>query len=488
MRLVAYCRVSTDKDEQLESLTNQQEFFEKFAARNNHDLIKIYSDEGISGKQMKNRKEFLQLLEDAKLGLFDMVVVKDISRFARNTVDFLIAIRELKALNIEVQFVSINQTILGNSEFVLTMFSAIAQEESANLSSRVKFGKRVNAKHGKVPNFIYGYDWIDRFTLKINEIQAKIVREIFHMYVEEGLGSRRIAKILTNRKVPSPKGCDRWIPKTVRRILMNPIYKGVLISKKSEGINFLTGERKIIDDVSEFTFIKPELAIVSEEIFDKAQEIMAERQKQYANENPNSRVSTQYPFSTLIKCEHCGYSFTRRIAKLKSGDVSRWKCAGRNVNDSNFCPNTTVVDEDELLDEIRSYLFNCIKDKDSFIRNYESANRIYVKHEGASIAELEKEIAKLKSKKVKYREMYLNELIDIAELKSSIDEIDKQLLTYEKQLLNSQKTIEKKCITAEEIYDYMKIVLHGNYSNIALKKVINMIYVNKDGEIKIEWK
>ena len=201
MRLVAYCRVSTDKDEQLESLANQQEFFEKFATRNHHDLIKIYSDEGISGKQMKNRKEFLQLLEDAKLGLFDMVAVKDISRFARNTVDFLIAIRELKALNIEVQFVSINQTILGNSEFVLTMFSAIAQEESANLSSRVKFGKRVNAKHGKVPNFIYGYDWIDRFTLKINEIQAKIVREIFHMYVEEGLGSRRIAKILTNRKV-----------------------------------------------------------------------------------------------------------------------------------------------------------------------------------------------------------------------------------------------------------------------------------------------
>ena len=488
MRLVAYCRVSTDKEEQLESLANQQEFFEKFAARNNHELVKIYSDEGISGKQMKNRKEFLQLLEDAKLGLFDMVVVKDISRFARNTVDFLISIRELKALNVEVQFVSINQTVLGNSEFVLTMFSAIAQEESANLSSRVKFGKRVNAKHGKVPNFIYGYDWIDKFTLKINEMQAKVVREIFHLYVEEGIGSRRIAKTLTERKIPSPKGVDRWIPKTVRRILMNPLYKGVLISKKTEGVNFLTGERKLLDDVSEFTFIKSELAIVSEERFDKAQEIMYERQKQYANEKPNNRVSTQYPFSTLIKCEHCGYSFTRRIAKLKKGDVVRWKCAGRNINDSKFCPNATVIDEEELLDEIRAYLFDCIEDKERFIKNYESANRMIINNGNSSVAELEKEISKIKNKKFKYREMYLNELIDITELKNSVEELDKQLLEYEKQILILQKPVVKKCVTAEELYEYIKIVLRGNYSNVALKKVINMIYVNKDGEIKIEWK
>ena len=167
MRLVAYCRVSTNKNEQLESLSNQQEFFQQFAKNNNHTLIKMYSDEGISGKQMNNRKEFLRLMEDAKLGLFDLVAVKDVSRFARNTVDFLVSIRELKSLNIDVLFLSTNQTILGGSEFVLTMFSALAQEESANLSSRVKFGKKVNAKNGKVPNYIYGYNRVDKFNLEI---------------------------------------------------------------------------------------------------------------------------------------------------------------------------------------------------------------------------------------------------------------------------------------------------------------------------------
>lgn len=484
MRLVAYCRVSTDKEEQLESLANQRDFFEKFAAKTGHTLVKIYSDEGISGKQMKNRKEFLQLLEDAKSDLFDMVAVKDVSRFARNTVDFLTAIRELKALNIEVQFVSVNQTVLGNSEFVLTMFSAIAQEESANLSGRVKFGKRINAKRGKVPNFIYGYDWIDKFTLNINEQQAKTVREIFSMYVKEGSGSRRIAKALSQGKVLSPKGCECWTPKTVRRILSNPIYKGVLISKKSEGVNFLTGARKPVDDASEFTFQKPQLAIVSEEIFRKAQEITAQRQKQYASKKPTGRASTKYPFSTLIKCEHCGYSFTRRISKLKKGNVSRWKCAGRNVNDSFFCSNATIVDEEALLDEICARLFERIKDKQSFVKDYESSRRIFV---SPLAAESEKEAARLKRKKAKYREMYLNELIDIAEFKASVGEIDKQLQGY-KELSDSQKSPEIEMLSQNEIFGALKSALAGSYSNVALKNLIDAIYVNKDGEIKIQWK
>ena len=487
MRLVAYCRVSTDKEEQLESLANQQEFFEKFAARNNHELVKIYSDEGISGKQMKNRKEFMQLMADAKQGLFDMVVVKDISRFARNTVDFLVSIRELKALNIEVQFVSINQTVLGNSEFVLTMFSAIAQEESANLSSRVKFGKKINAKHGKVPNQIYGYDRIDRFTLKINEQQAEVVRGIFHMYVHEGLGSRRIAINLTERGIATFKGAERWLPKTVRRMLINPIYKGILISKKTEGVNFLTGERRVLDDVSEFTFNKPELAIISAELFDEAQRIMEYRQEVYKNENPNSRVSTQYPFSTLIQCEHCGYSFTRRLVKLKKGTFARWKCAGRNINNSKFCPNNTVIDEDALIDEIRKYLYDKICDKESFIKNYEALSRTYLKNETGT-SEFEQEIEKLQKLKLKYREMYINEVIDLTELKNETEKINKRVALLKSQLIGLQRITEHSHITSEEIFEYIGEVLKGDYSNVALKKIIDKIYVNNSGEVKIVWK
>ncbi len=487
MRLVAYCRVSTDKEEQLESLANQQVFFEKFAERNNHTLVKIYSDEGISGKQMKNRKGFLKLMQDAKLGLFDMVAVKDISRFARNTVDFLVSIRELKALNIEVQFVSINQTVLGNSEFILTMFSAIAQEESANLSSRVKFGKKINAKRGKVPNFIYGYDWVDRFTLKINEEQAEVVRRIFKMYTEEGLGARRIAIRLTEEGVPTLYQATRWLPKTIRRMLSNPIYKGTLISKKTEGVNYLTGERRFLEETGEYTFDKPELAIVDGNAFNAAGIRLEENQKIYKNKNPNGRVSSQYPFSTLIKCEHCHYSFSRRIANLKRGQVIRWKCSGRNVNNSAFCPNNTVIDEDELLDEITNYLYDKIKDKDKFIRTYESLEQEQVKQDEPAI-NIEEEISKLQAKKNKYMDMYVNEVIDITQLKQYVAQINGQIKDYQTKAVVTEDECVNAHMTAEESYQCIKEVLQGNYSNIALKKIIDVITVNKFGEIKIVWK
>ena len=141
--------------------------------------------------QIKNRREFLRMMADAEHGLFDMVVVKDISRFARNTVDLLQNIRKLKSLGIETQFLTANMTSMGNSEFVLTIFGALAQEESLNTSKRVKFGKKINAEKGRVPNIVYGYDKTigDYFNLTINEQEAVIVRQIYRWYTEEAMAA-----------------------------------------------------------------------------------------------------------------------------------------------------------------------------------------------------------------------------------------------------------------------------------------------------------
>ena len=158
MNIAAYCRVSTDKEDQLNSLEAQKAFFAEYTTRTGDTLIRLYADEGISGTKIKNRKEFLRMMSDAEHGLFDMVVVKDISRFARNTVDLLQNVRKLKSLGIETQFLTANMTSMGNSEFVLTIFGALAQEESANTSKRVKFGKKMNAEKGRVPNIVYGYN------------------------------------------------------------------------------------------------------------------------------------------------------------------------------------------------------------------------------------------------------------------------------------------------------------------------------------------
>ena len=183
LRMAAYCRVSTEKDEQTASLKAQQEFFTEFAAKNDCQLIKLYTDEGKSGTKFKNRFAFQAMMEDAKRGIFDCVYVKDVSRLSRNVVDFLQSVRSLKALGVDCRFITSNMS-LSDGELTLTILAAVAQEESANLSKRVKFGKKKNAENGKVPNFVFGYDKTDGdfFHLTINTAEAQIVKQIFHLY------------------------------------------------------------------------------------------------------------------------------------------------------------------------------------------------------------------------------------------------------------------------------------------------------------------
>ncbi len=276
MRYAAYCRVSTGSDEQLNSLVNQRRFFEDYVNKRNDVLVKIYADRGISGKSMLQRKEFMNLLEDSKKGEFDAVLVKDISRFARNTLDFLTGIRTLKSRDVDVIFVGANQKVLGESEFVLTLFAALAQEESCALSKKIIFGKKQGAKWGRVPNSIYGYDKKDTYSLTINPSEANVVREIYRMYVTEGMGLRKISSRLNDIGIPSKCG-GSWNPKTVGRILENPIYAGTLINNKTETLDFLLGQKRRVPDDERYYHLRPEMAIISEDIYRKAQSIRRNR-------------------------------------------------------------------------------------------------------------------------------------------------------------------------------------------------------------------
>ena len=183
----------------------------------------------------QEQERVFKALRDAKQGLFEMVVVKDISRFARYTVDFLQSIRALKALGIETTFLTANMTVLGNSEFVLTIFGALAQEESANTSKRVKFGKKMNAEKGRVPNIVYGYDKTigDYFNLGINKEEAEVVRQIYTWYLNEGCGAAKIANRLNERGLRTKRGCA-WSQNAVCRILTNELYTGKIINGKEE--------------------------------------------------------------------------------------------------------------------------------------------------------------------------------------------------------------------------------------------------------------
>ena len=359
MNIAAYCRVSTEKTDQLNSLEAQKGFFSEYTKRTGDTLVRLYADEGISGTKIKNRKEFLRMMSDAEKGLFDMVVVKDISRFARNTVDLLQNVRKLKSLGIETQFLTANMTSMGNSEFVLTIFGALAQEESANTSKRVKFGKKMNAEKGRVPNIVYGYDKTigDYFNLIINKEEAKTVKKIYYWYTEEGYGAAKIANLLNEQGSRTKRNC-KWSQNAICRILNNELYTGRIINGKQEVSDFLTGQRREKDETEWLVVERPELRIIEDEAFERVQEIMRGRHDAF-NMN-HERQSNKYLFSTLIKCKECGWSFRRTVRTYKNTYV-RWVCSGRNALGTGSCGNKTSVDEEELIEVLQEYFGNILK-------------------------------------------------------------------------------------------------------------------------------
>lgn len=491
MKIAAYCRVSTDKDEQLDSLENQKTFFTEFAERNGHKLVRLYADEGISGTSLKKRDQFLRLIQDAQLGLFEMVVVKDVSRLARNTVDFLQSIRTLKSLGINTLFLTANMDSLGESEFVLTLFGAMAQEESANLSKRVKFGKKINAKKGRVPQRIFGYDRIDNFTLAVNHREAKIVRDIFRMYTEEGIGCRTISIRLNHAGYKTKFGCE-WNTKGVRRILTNPIYCGHYINNKYEIADYLTGKQVHIPQEKHFHHERPEWAIVSKELFDRAQFQLNERRTQYDSGTPfvGARYSGKHVFSTLIKCEHCGRSFCRKQYTYVN-TRTYWKCSTNDQYTAEKCDNFVKLEEKELLSEIRKYFDTIIQDRDSFIEEIinEFEKRDSGKQNRVTAVDIERKRRYLLAKKERYQEMYVNDVMTMQELKQKTAEITEQLEELDHSLKRYERSLMVRQNEKRLVDDYIQEIegfLHmESVTNVDLRKIIDRISVNKDGNVRI---
>jgi len=491
MKMAAYCRVSTEKDEQLDSLEHQKEFFEEYATKNGHELVRLYADEGISGTSLKKRDEFIRLMRDARLGLFNMVVVKDVSRLARNTVDFLQSIRTLKGLGVNTLFLTANMDSLGESEFVLTMFGAMAQEESANLSKRVKFGKKINAQKGRVPQRIFGYDRIDNFTLSINHKEAKVVRDIFRLYLEEGMGCRTISLTLNKLGYKTKFDCE-WNPRGVRRVLTNSIYCGHYVNNKYEVKDYLTGKQVHIPQEQHFHHERPEWAIISPETFAKAQKQLGERKTKYDCGEPfkEARYSNKHLFSTLIKCEHCGRSFCRKHYTYINTRVY-WKCTTNDQYTAERCNNTIKLEEDELITEIRQYFSSLIQDKDAFLKEIlvEIEKRDSGEQGQVNTDNIEKKRKRLLAKKERYQEMYANDVMTMTELKTKtasiaeeLEELDYSLKQHEQSLAIQQ---DGENITRTYMREIERFLNLETITNLDLRKVIDHISVNRDGNVRI---
>ena len=490
MNIAAYCRVSTDKEDQLNSLEAQKEFFSEYTKRTGDNLVRLYADEGISGTKIKNRKEFLRMMSDAEHGLFDMVVVKDISRFARNTVDLLQNVRKLKALGIETQFLTANMTSMGNSEFVLTIFGALAQEESANTSKRVKFGKKMNAEKGRVPNIVYGYDKTigDYFNLAINEEEAAVVRQIYQWYIKDGYGAAKISIFLNERGLRTKRNCQ-WSQNGVCRILTNELYTGKIINGKQEVTDFLTGQRAD-KDASEWMVVdRPDLRIIDPETFEQAQQIMKSRGKAFKVDK--ERQSNKYLFSTLIKCKECGWSFRRTVRTYKNTYV-RWVCSGHNGRGADNCPNAVTVDEDELIKVLQEYFAGLLKAKKNVIRYVVGEfQRVYkAKDENLNYEkELTAQLAKLQKTRQKYMDMYADDLISREELNDKIGGMRKEIERLENELkmvsYHLTKGEQLESVLGQTFKEIEDITDVRQMTNAQLKRIIQKIEVDKDGNVDI---
>lgn len=497
MKIAAYCRVSTEKEAQIDSLEKQIEFFNEFTKKNGYELYKLYADEGISGKQIKHRKQFQQMMIDAKAKKFDKVVVKDVSRFARNTVDLLQSVRELKSYGVQVDFLNNGEVMEGGSEFILTILGAMAQQESANMSKRVKFGKDITAKKGRVPNLVFGYDKIpdERYTLKINEEEAKIVKEIFESYVYKGIGTTKIAWNLNDRGIRTKKTKSKWVQTSIVRMLKNPIYTGRVTNKKSEVTDFITGTRKELPEEEWIVVERPEMRIISDELFNRAQELLEQRSNEFKLNN--KREKTEYVFSTLIYCKHCGYSFRRIKRKYTANgpEYIRWVCSGRNSMGVSHCPNKTVIDEEELLNAIKIYLKSIIKNKKNFMKavekEFEKITKLRENNE-RSEESLLKEIEKVTIKKQKYMEMFQNEIINIQELKQYTNPLNEDIARLERELKLITSEIKEKDVLEKELNKTIKtvddILNNQTITNAMLKTIIDVIEVDSDSNVEVRLK
>ena len=338
VRVAAYARVSSDKDAMLHSLSSQVSYFSKMIQ--SHDSWKyvgVYSDEGMTGTKIK-RDGFQRMIRDAKAGKIDIIVTKSLSRFARNTVDCLKTIREMKAINVDIFFEEQNiHTLSANGEFLISLLAGYAQEESRQCSENTLWRVRKNFKEGKPygGSSMLGYK-LEKGRFTVVPEEAEIVRKIFDLYLA-GNGFCKIARILTNEGIKSYTG-KVWNKSTLGEIISNVTYTGNLHLQKTYRENHMT--KKTMRNKGEKPLYIVEgnhEPIISQEIFDKAQEI----RKAKAVGKSGKRNGPAYPFTGLIYCGECGHLFKHKVTKY----YESWCCSQYDELGKAYCASKKIRDD-----------------------------------------------------------------------------------------------------------------------------------------------
>ena len=455
LRVTFYARVSTDKDEQLNSLENQVQYYtELIQSKPNWTYIEGYIDEGISGTSTKKRDSFNRMIADAKAGRFDFIITKEISRFSRSTLDSIQYTQELLEHDVGVFFQNDNiNTLDSDSEFRLVVMAGVAQDEVRKLSERLKFGFRQAIKNGHVlgNDRLWGYDKKD-CVLTINEAEAQIVRRIFDLYANQQVGIRRISQQLYDEGFTSRKG-NAFNALTIRHILENPKYKGWYCANKSQTVDYRS-KRKIFLDESEWVmYPDPSIpAIVSEELWDRANALYKRRSQQMTSHQSAAEFHNRYPYSGKLICEEHGASFHRQALKSAKGEKEVWQCRVYRNRGRAACSAPQLHTTE--LDQIMAWIFN------QFAQNKQAIVDAVMKviqsvpdeHDYARDAvRIEEDLASLHAKKDRLLEMSMAEVITIEEFKRRNGGFNEQIESLERQLETLRIEEQKSKLSVEQL-------------------------------------
>ena len=435
LRVTFYARVSTDKDEQLNSLENQVQYYTEFIqSKPNWTYIPGYVDEGISGTSTKKRDSFNRMITDARAGRFDFIITKEISRFSRSTLDSIKYTQELLENDVGVLFQNDNiNTLDTDSEFRLVVMAGVAQDEVRKLSERLKFGFRQAIKNGHVlgNDQLWGYDKKD-CVLTINEKEAVIVRRIFALYANEKLGIRRISQKLYDEGYTSREG-NAFNVLSIRHILTNPKYKGWYCANKSQTVDYRSKRKVFLDESEWVMYPDPSIpAIVSEELWDRANALYKQRSKDMMSHQSAAGFHNKYPYSGKIVCEEHGTSFHREVLKSVKGEKEIWNCKIYRQRGRAACGAPQVRTAE--LDIIMARIFDELcADKEVIISTVISLIESVPDEQDDSreILRLEKDLADIYAKKDRLLEMSIAETITIGEFKKRNDGFNEEIRKIE---------------------------------------------------------
>ena len=505
MRVAAYCRVSTDSEEQLNSYEAQKNYYtQKIQDSPDWEMAGIYADEGITGTSLKKRTEFKKMITACKRGHIDLIITKSLSRFARNTVDCLETVRLLKANGIGVYFEKENiNTLTESSEFLITLFSGFAQAESESLSKNVAWGKAKSAEAGKV-TFQYkkmlGYRKGADGQPEIVPEEAEVIKRIYHRYLD-GCTLGQIKRELDEDNVSTAQGVDSWSPAIIHNILTNEKYIGDALLQKTYVTDCISKKVKKNQGERAMYYVENNHpAIISREVFDQVRNEMTRRSSkrkvlQKSGKTELGKYSGKYALTELLVCGECGSPY-KRVTWARNGKKRIvWRCVSRLEFGTKYCHNSPTLDESKLHSAILAAMneFAAIRQEvcPDVLAMAEEAKQA-LSQAGAKLLELKKHLEAVSREQSDLLDRLLENMGD-AELNAKMKALTDEKESLKAQILDTQQmevSLEEQAARHQQMWDSIMECSAGytEFDDEFVRQIIQKITVEDEETIRIHFR